>query len=951
MTPPRAWRRGVGSNAGDLPTGPRAVRSPAPSAASAGRGGSRAALAVAIALTACDRGRAEWAQPPEPMRVRHPAMPTGLPADGTDGHAVDVDGQFSVPDGFRVERLFVVPPADLGSWVCLATDAAGRILASDQGEKGLVRITPAALDGATPTVVERIPAPISGAQGMLWAFDSLYVVRNGGTESGLYRVTDSDRDGMLDQVTLLRSFVGEGEHGPHAVRLSPDGARLFVIAGNHTKPPFPVEDLTPPQPLGGIRTSQRRVRLPDDAASRLPANWDEDQIIPRLWDANGHAVGILAPGGWIASTDRDGTNWELWAAGFRNAYDFAFNADGDLFVADSDMEWDFGTPWYRPTRILHATSGGDFGWRSGSGKWPASFPDSMPACVDLGPGSPTGVTFGTGARFPARYQRALFACDWTFGTLYAVHLEPAGASYVGRREPFLTRSPLPLTDAVVGADGALYLAVGGRGARSELYRVTYAGTEPTGPAGAPSGDRHADRSLRRSLEAGHRRAADPAAAVSAALPHLGSPDRFIRHAARTVLEHQPLEVWQDAALASPQPRARIAAAIATARQAEPAAREAVLRALDSVDTAALEADARIDLARAYELAVVRLGDPGAVVRSRIAARLAPWFPSGVFDLDRELASLLVGLRADGIVSRLGGLLAAPSAGRPAFGIADDELRRVIGRNEAYGGAIRAALENHADLLQVHFAYVLRTARHPGMWPDSDRLAYHRWFGRARTWAGGESFRKFLAAIEAESLAGLAPEERLGLESQGVVAPWSPPPLPKPVGPGRSWTVADVLAAADADLDAGRDFAAGKRAFAAARCGVCHRYGTDGGSTGPDLTQAGGRFSVGDLVEAIVHPSAAVSDQYRASVVQTTDGRVVTGRIVAASVDGLTVAADPEDGRRVVEIPAAEVAAVTASPTSPMPAGLLDPLNRDEVLDLVAYVLARDDENHRRFQPR
>ena len=43
---------------------------------------------------------------------------------------------------------------------------------------------------------------------------------------------------------------------------------------------------------------------------------------------------------------------------------------------------------------------------------------------------------------------------------------------------------------------------------------------------------------------------------------------------------------------------------------------------------------------------------------------------------------------------------------------------------------------------------------------------------------------------------------------------------------------------------GRDFEGGKRTFAAARCVVCHRFGDDGGSTGPDLTQAGGRLAPG-----------------------------------------------------------------------------------------------------------
>ena len=150
---------------------------------------------------------------------------------------------FALPEGFAVERLFVVPREQLGSWVCLTTDPKGRLIASDQGDKGLVRITPAALDGSTPTVVERIPVPLTAAQGLLWAFDSLYVVCNGGPGSGLYRVTDSNDDDMPDKVEKLRAFEGGGEHGPHNILLSPDGQRLFVICGNHTKLPFGVRDV------------------------------------------------------------------------------------------------------------------------------------------------------------------------------------------------------------------------------------------------------------------------------------------------------------------------------------------------------------------------------------------------------------------------------------------------------------------------------------------------------------------------------------------------------------------------------------------------------------------------------------------------------------------------------------------------------------------------------------
>ncbi|NJM55291.1 MAG: heme-binding protein, partial [Verrucomicrobiae bacterium] len=126
--------------------------------------------------------------------------------------------------------------------------------------------------------------------------------------------------------------------------------------------------------------------------------------------------------------------------GFRNEYDAALNVHGDLFTYDADMEWDFGLPWYRPTRICHVVSGADFGWRSGSGKSPTYYEDNLPPLVEIGPGSPTGVTTGRGARFPARYQEAVFALDWTYGRVLAIHARPVGAGYTAEVEDF---SPVP----------------------------------------------------------------------------------------------------------------------------------------------------------------------------------------------------------------------------------------------------------------------------------------------------------------------------------------------------------------------------------------------------------------------------------------------------------------------------------------------------------------------------
>jgi len=391
-----------------------------------------------------------------------------------------------------------------------------------------------------------------------------------------------------------------------------------------------------------------------------------------------------------------------------------------------------------------------------------------------------------------------------------------------------------------------------------------------------------------------------------------------------------------------------------ARQAEPAAQSAVLAALAAVELQGLSPADRLGLVRAYQLALIRLGAPLPEAAGAIAERFLPLFPSGNADLDRELASLLVAVRAPGIVGKLTAQLTKPTETAGGTNLAPDEgdLRRLIERNAGYGSAVRASLEKRSDLLQIHYAYALRTLRDlPGspMWTAADRKAYYGWFAGASDWAGGNSFHKFLANIETESLAGMTENEKLALETLGIRKPYVPPPLPQPVGPGRKWSVEEVLAAAEKGMSGGsRDFEQGRRAFAAARCIVCHRFGADGGATGPDLTQAGGRFQLKDLVEAIVEPSRIVSDQYKASIVQTAAGKVHTGRIVAEDTAAVTVVTDPEDATRFVRVPRSEIEEITASPTSLMPAGLLDQLNEQEVLDLLAYTLSRGNPKDPRF---
>lgn len=823
---------------------------------------------------------------------------------------------FNLLPGFQVEKIFTVPQAKLGSWVCITFDNKGRLIASDQGNKGLCRITPAPIGSKEPTKVEHLDAKISGAQGMLYAFGSLYVSVNGGPGSGLYRLRDTKGTDQFDEVVKLKTFQGGGEHGPHGLRLSRDGKSILVMSGNHTLPPEKFN------------------------SSRLPSNWSEDLLLPRQWDANGHARGILAPGGWVARTDPEGKTWEIVSIGYRNAYDIALNADGELFSYDSDMEWDMGMPWYRPTRVTHVTDGSEFGWRSGTGVWPAYYVDSLPPLLDIGPGSPVGIEFGYGTKFPAKYQKALFICDWTFGTMYALHLTPSGSTYKAVKEEFVSRTPLPLTDLAVGPDGALYFAIGGRGIASDLFRVTYVGKEPTAPVDAKDAEGAELRELRRQIEAYHQTDVDPGKAVAFVYPHLSHADRFIRYAARVALEFQKPSAWQDRVLAETSPEALITGAVALARQGSPSLRNDLLAALDRLNWTSLTDNQQLELLRVYQLVLIRMGELDPAAKSRLIKKFDPLFPSASDDKNRELCQLLVFLQSPTAADKT-----IPLMQKESKPVEDATAAALLARNRGYAGPITKMQANAPDLQKLHYAFVLRNLKEG--WKLEQKKFYFRWLNEARQKSGGASFQGFINNMEKDAFDNATDADRLAIEAAGIRKPFKVPALPQPQGPGRDWNMQSLLAL-ESKLTK-RNFANGKKMYAATRCIICHRYNGEGGATGPDLTQLAGRFSLKDLCESLVEPSKVISDQYKASLVTTASGKLYTGRIVSETKDTLILVIDPEDSTKVVEVKKKDVEETKASPTSLMPDGLLKTLNENEVLDLLAYLLSRADPNHAMFR--
>ena len=826
-----------------------------------------------------------------------------------------------VPAGFKVELLYTVPKTEQGSWVSMTEDAKGRLLVCDQ-YGGMYRVTVPALGKTDDTKVEPLALPngtngkpLGGAHGLLYAFGSLYLMNNEMADKGLWRLRDEDGDDRFEKAEHICKLSEGGEHGVHGVVPGPDGKSLYFVAGNHTKPPAYL-DYT------------------------RPVAMDEDHLITRLWDANGHAKGILAPGGYVCKTDPDGKRVELFAGGFRNSYDIAFDGNGELFTFDSDMEWDMGSPWYMPTRINHIVSAGDYGWRSGAGRWPSYYADSLPAAVDIGPGSPTGTVFGTGAKFPAKYQRAMFALDWTYGTMWAIHFTPDGASFKAEKEEFCAGRPMPFTDAIIRReDGAMYFAVGGRKSQSALYRVTYVGKESTAPAAplAPT----PEAKLRHDIEA--LQIPDAPDAVAKAWPHLASKDRFIRFAAREVIERVPAAQWAEKALAEKNPQSAIEALIALARVGDKALQPRVIEALGTFDFNKLSADLHLPLLRAWELTFTRMGRPAPEVCAQVVAKLDPLFPNTDPFANRELVSLLVYLGSPSVVAKT----------VPMLDTAKDEditiaSEAVLARNGGYATAVAGMHNSRPNRQAIAYVYALREA-HAG-WTPELRQAFFAWFPRTHAWRGGNSFTKFLENIRNEALANVVADdaERTALNELSKKAPPAAPAnLVAPRGPGKNYSTDDVVALAKDGLHA-RNFEQGRAMFASTLCINCHHFGGEGGNVGPDITGAGSRYTLRDLVENIVEPSRVISDQYGTEQLEMKDGGLVVGRVVVEENGKLFVMTSALAPDTQTAVNASDIKSRKPFNISMMPPGLINALNKEEMLDLLAYVLSAGNPKDKAF---
>ena len=516
----------------------------------------------------------------------------------------------------------------------MTIDPRGRIVVAG---KGYIRIlVDDDHDGRANRAVQFSDSPREGAQGMLWEGDSLFVSGEGGLRR--FRV-GKDGDRAAGASELIRAARTGGEHESHAIRRGPDGW-LYWLLGNSA----------------GVRAN----------FAQLPTSPIKDPLA-----------------GCVVRFSPDLKSTEIVADGFRNAYDFDFNAEGELFTFDSDNERCVSLPWYEGTRFYHVIPGGHYGWlnpqRAETWRTPPYACDVVAPVLDLGRGSPTGVVCYRGQQFPEHYRGGFFLFDWTFGRVYFVKPERAGSSYRANKEVFLECTGdngfAPTAALVHPETGDLFIAIGGRGTRGAVYRVHYAGAEKSAALAAQPNHHTLERPAQGFadiiMSSGSANPAEQLAALTtlvrfreeltpeqirvAGIAAWNSRDRYVRQAAARLLgglDQVALTALRDASKSDAERATLVLAGLDTApRLAETEA--AIL--LESS-----QPDLRLVGARVLQLL---LGGPGSKTKegtawegysARLPVRLAEparaalrrSFPSGDANLDRELSRTLAMIEDD-----------------------------------------------------------------------------------------------------------------------------------------------------------------------------------------------------------------------------------------------------------------------------------------------------------------
>ncbi|MFP6899298.1 MAG: PVC-type heme-binding CxxCH protein, partial [Opitutales bacterium] len=309
--------------------------------------------------------------------------------------------------------------------------------------------------------------------------------------------TDVNRNAVFDEgvdtrEVLLTGFDGKNhDHSLHSVTVGPNGQYYF----NHGNKGSKVTDKDGWQLNAGSFYSSRQV-------AGLPSG-----------------DGQVYVGGVALRVNQDGTGLRPIGHNFRNSYEQTVSSFGDVFQNDNDDPPASRTAWLMEYGNMgFASRNGLRIWRADMmpgqttqvGEWRQEDPGTVPAGDVYGGGSPTGIAFYENGIMEDRLRGYVISCEPARNTLFGYHPKAVGAGLtLPQRDIFLTSNPeknfagadfrnaggqvgnitlFRPSDVTIGPDGAIYVCdwfdarVGGHSTRDKgmtgaIYRIAPKGAK------------------------------------------------------------------------------------------------------------------------------------------------------------------------------------------------------------------------------------------------------------------------------------------------------------------------------------------------------------------------------------------------------------------------------------------------------------------------------------------
>lgn len=119
--------------------------------------------------------------------------------------------------------------------------------------------------------------------------------------------------------------------------------------------------------------------------------------------------------------------------------------------------------------------------------------------------------------------------------------------------------------------------------------------------------------------------------------------------------------------------------------------------------------------------------------------------------------------------------------------------------------------------------------------------------------------------------------------------------------------------------------------------------------GPDLVKLDVKYKPLDILKDLLEPSSRIEEKFQTFTFELESGKAITGMVLEETPEQVKVIENPLAKAEPRVIKKTDIASRAKSPISIMPKGLLDKLNREEILDLIAYIAARGNKDAAVFQ--